>query len=53
MHSRTSFVEGITADALRTFLDLWPVISEEAEDAQRMLIQDKDKLFGNETEFLA
>lgn len=53
MSSKTSYAEGITAETLRTFLALWPLISHEAEDAQRMLIQDKDKLFGNETEFLA
>jgi hypothetical protein len=53
MSATTSFAEGINADALRTFLALWPIFSEEADDAHQMLIDGKDKLLGKEVESFA
>lgn len=53
MSATTPFAEGITADVLRTFLAYWPVFSKEAEDAQRMMIEDQDKFLGKEAELFA
>lgn len=50
MRAATSFAEGITADALRTFLALWPIFSGAADDAYGMLTEDQDKLLGKEAE---
>jgi hypothetical protein len=50
---KTIFANGITAENLRTFLEFWPSFSAEADEVQQMLIDEKDKLFGKDTEFFA
>jgi hypothetical protein len=50
---KTIFANGITAENLRTFLEFWPSFSAEADEVQQMLIDEKDKFFGKDTEFFA
>lgn len=42
------YAKGITADDLRIFLDFWPHVAAEVEEAQQMLIEDKDKVLGDD-----
>lgn len=42
------YAKGITAEDLRIFLKFWPTFAAEAEEAQQMLIEDKDKLLGDD-----
>lgn len=47
------YANGITVGNLRILLDLWPIFSSEADSAQNMLIEIKDKLFNADTEPVA
>ncbi|MBU1691697.1 MAG: hypothetical protein KJ958_15885 [Gammaproteobacteria bacterium] len=40
--------KGITAQDLRIFLDSWPQFIADSEEVQLMLIEDKDKLLGDD-----
>lgn len=40
----------LTAEDLRDFLEFWPRFTAETVETQQMLIEDKDKIFANETE---
>ncbi len=51
--NESSYTKFITPDDLRTFLEFWPSFSAEADEVQQMLIEEKDKFFGKETEFFA
>ena len=51
--SESSYAPSITPEDLRTFLEFWPRFSAEADEVQQMLIEEKDKFFGKETEFFA
>lgn len=42
------YAKGITAQDLRTFLNFWPLLVAEAEEAQQVLVEDKDKLLGDD-----
>ena len=44
------FAKGITAKDLRIFLEFWPSISVEADEAQQMFIDKKDKLLNDDAE---
>ena len=46
----TYFAKGITAEDLRILLEFWPKLSAEADDAQQMFIEVKDKLLNDDTE---
>lgn len=43
------YAQGISAENLRVFLDQWPRMAAEFEDMRRMLIDDKDIIFGKDT----
>lgn len=51
--NNTQYAKGITAEDLRTFLDHWPKLSAEADEVQKMLIEDKDKMLGKDAESFA
>lgn len=42
------YAKGITAESLRIFLDFWPLVATQVEEAQQKLIEDKDKLLGDD-----
>lgn len=42
------YAQEITADDLRIFLELWPRFAAEGEEVKRMLIEDKEILFGKD-----
>lgn len=44
------FAQGITAEDLRIFLEFWPNFFAEADEAQQMFIEIKDKLLNEDTE---
>ncbi|MFZ5501916.1 MAG: hypothetical protein ACOY3V_00005 [Pseudomonadota bacterium] len=46
--SGTSYAKGITAEDLRTFLESWSRFAAEGEEIKRMLIEDKDIIFGKD-----
>lgn len=48
--NETHYAKDITAENLRTLLEFWPSFSAEADQAQQMLIEIKDKLFDEDTE---
>ena len=51
--SESTYTPSITSEDLRTFLEFWPSFSAETDEVQQMLIDEKDKFFGKETEFFA
>jgi hypothetical protein len=44
------FAQDITAEDLRIFLEFWPQFFAEADEAQHMLIEIKDKILNKDTE---
>ena len=42
------YAQGVTAENLRIFFDLWPRIAAEFEDMKRMLIDDQKIIFGKD-----
>lgn len=48
--NETYFAKGITAEGLRVFLKFWPHLFAEADEAQQMIIDIKDKLLNEDTE---
>ncbi len=44
------YAKDITAEDLRLFLEFWPKLSAEADDARQTLIEIKDKLLNEDTE---
>ena len=47
MHDKF-YAKGITAEDLRTFLEVWPRFATEGEELKLMLIEDKEILFGKD-----
>lgn len=47
--SDSHYAQGVTAENLRIFLDFWPRFADEFEDMKRMVTEDKDIIFGNES----
>lgn len=48
--NETNYAKSITAEDLRIFLEFWPSFSAEADEAQQLLIEDKDRFLGNDAE---
>lgn len=48
--SESHYAKGITAEDLRTFLAFWPRFSTEADEAQQMLVEDRDIFLNKDTE---
>lgn len=46
------YANGITANALRLLLEIWPNMSAEAGNIQSMFIEINDKVFNNDTELV-
>lgn len=46
----TQYAKGITAENLRLILDSWPKLSADADEVQKMVIEDRDKILGKDTE---
>ncbi len=47
--SKTSYVEGITAVNLRSFLELWAQLMPGIEEAMQSIIESNDLLFDENT----
>lgn len=48
--SENQFAQGITAADLRTFLEFWPQLFSDVDEAQQMFIEIKDKLLSDDIE---
>jgi hypothetical protein len=44
------YAKGLTAENLRQLLEFWPIFSAEANDVQKMFIEDKDEVLNENTE---
>lgn len=46
--SETHYAKGTTAEDLRIFLKFWPQIFVDAEEARQGMVEDKEKILGND-----